>query len=88
MRRGWNNFPFSLSPHNFIDMIDKKTTVVAVTGGNDGNTEPVLARDYVASLKGKGIDATFIEVPGIGHNGIVKTSDYRTAITQLLKGRS
>ncbi len=88
MRRGRNNFPFSLSPHNFIDMIDKKTTVVAVTGGNDGNTEPVLARDYVASLKGKGIDATFIEVPGIGHNGIVKTSDYRTAITQLLKGRS
>ena len=88
MRRGRNNFPFSLSPHNFIDKIDKKTTVVAVTGGNDGNTEPVLARDYVASLKGKGIDATFIEVPGVGHNGIVKTSGYKTAINQLLKGRS
>lgn len=87
MRRGWNNWPFSLSPHAFIDKIDKKTTIVAVTGGNDGNTEPVLARDYVASLKGKGIDATYIEVPGVGHNGIEQTSDYKTAINQLLKGR-
>ncbi len=88
MRRGRNDFPFSLSPHNFIDKIDKKTTVVAVTGGNDENTKPVSARDYVASLKGKGIDATFIEVPGTGHNGILKTNGYKTAITQLLKGRS
>jgi len=87
MRRGWNNWPFSLSPHDFIGKIDMKTTVVAVTGGNDGNTEPVLARDYVASLKGKGIDATYIEVPGVGHNGIEQTSDYKTAINQLLKGR-
>ena len=78
----------SLSPHDFIGKIDEKTTVVAVTGVNDGNTEPVLARDYVASLKGKGIDATYIEVPGVGHNGIEKTSDYKTAINQLLKGRS
>jgi len=88
MRSGRNNFPFSLSPHNFIDNIDKKSTVVAVTGGNDESTKPVIARDYVASLKGKGINATFIEVPGIGHNGILKTSDFSTAITQLLKGRS
>ena len=88
MRRGYNNWRLSLSPHDFIDKIDKNTTVVAVTGGNDGNTEPVLARDYVVSLKSKGIDATYIEVPGVGHNGIEKTSDYKTAISQLLKGRS
>ena len=88
MRRGRNNWRFSLSPHDFIGKIDKKTTVVAVTGGNDGNTKPVLARDYVASLKGKGIDATYIEVPGVGHYGIVKTNDYKAAIDQLLKGRS
>ncbi len=50
MRRGRNNWPLSLSPHDFIGKIDMETTVVAVTGGNDGNTEPVLARDYVASL--------------------------------------
>lgn len=88
MRRGYNNWRLSLSPHDFIGKIDKKTTVVAVTGGNDGNTKPVLARDYVASLKGKGIDATYIEVPGVGHDYIVRTREYITAINELLKRRS
>ncbi len=88
MRRGYNNWTLSLSPHDFIGEIDKKTKVVAITGGNDGNTEPVLARDYVTVLRANGIDATYIEVPGIGHNGIVRTHDYETAINQLLKGRS
>ncbi len=88
LRRGRNNWHFSLSPHDFIGKIDKKTTVVAVTGGNDGNTKPVIARDYVASVEGKGINAIYIEVPGVGHNGIVETSDYESAINQLLKGRS
>ncbi len=88
MRRGWNNWRSSLSPHDFIGKIDKKTTVVAITGGNDGNSKPVLARDYVTVLKANGIDATYIEVPGVGHNGIEKTSDFKTAINQLLKGRS
>ena len=88
MRRGYNNWLLSLSPHDFIGKIDKKTTVVAVSGGDDGNTEPILARNYVASLKDMGIEATYIEVPGIGHNGIERTRDYETAINQILKGRS
>lgn len=86
-RRGRKNWRFSLSPHDFIGGIDKKTTIFAVTGGNDGNTESVLARDYVASLRSAGIDATYIEVPEVGHNGIEKTSEYNTAIDQLLNGR-
>jgi hypothetical protein len=31
MRKGWNDWPTSLSPHDFIGEIDKKTVVVAVT---------------------------------------------------------
>ena len=46
------------------------------------------ARDYVASLKDKGIDATYIEVPRVGHNRIVERSAYKSAISQLLEGRS
>ena len=88
MRRGYNNWPLSLSPHDFIGEIDKKSKVVAVTGAYDDNTEPVLAKNYVASLKANGIDATYIEVPGVGHLGIAGTRDYITAIHELLKGRS
>ncbi|MDA9982801.1 prolyl oligopeptidase family serine peptidase [Gammaproteobacteria bacterium] len=88
MRRGYNNWHRSLSPHDFIGKIDRETTVVAITGSSDGNTKPVLARDYVTVLKANGIDATYIEVPGAGHNDIVRTRDYITAIDELLKGRS
>jgi dipeptidyl aminopeptidase/acylaminoacyl peptidase len=88
MRRGNNNWRLSLSPHDFVDTIDKKTTVVAITGGKDDNTKPVLARDYVTVLKANGIDATFIEVPGIGHDEIVRTRDFMNEIYELLKGRS
>ena len=87
MRRGRNNWPLSLSPHDFIGEIDKNTRVIAVTGADDGNTEPVLARDYVASLKGMGIDAINIEVPGVGHKGIWRTREFTTSISQLLTGR-
>ena len=87
MRRGWNNWPLSLSPHDFIGKIGKETTVIAVTGGNDDNTEPVLASDYVANLNGMGIDATYIEVSGVGHEGIVRTHDYITLVYDLLEGR-
>ncbi len=86
MRRGWKNFPSSLSPHDFVGKIDKETKVIAVTGGRDRNTEPVLAKDYVASLQGQGVNATYIEVPGVGHRGIARTQDYMTAISQLLEG--
>ena len=88
MRRGNNNWRLSLSPHGFIGAIDKKTTVVAITGGKDDNTKPVLARDYVTVLKANGIDATFTEVPGVGHDEIVRTRDFMNAIYDLLKGRS
>ena len=86
MRRGYNNWNRSLSPHEFIGTINKETRIVAVTGANDGNTEPIIARDYVASLKDIGIDATFIEVPGIGHNDVVRSRDFATAINQMLAG--
>jgi len=86
MRRGYNNWHLSLSPHDFIGGMDKNTRVVAVTGADDGNTEPVLARDYVANLKAMGIDASTIEVPGVGHNGIVRTREFTSTIRQLLTG--
>jgi ketosteroid isomerase-like protein/pimeloyl-ACP methyl ester carboxylesterase len=87
LRRGYNNWPLSLSPHDFIGKIDKGTKVFAITGGYDRNTEPVIARDYVASLKRIGIDATYIEVTGAGHNRIEQTSEYKSVISQLLEDR-
>ena len=83
-RRGYNNWKRSLSPHNFVDKIDKKTRIIAITGGEDENTKSVFASDYVAALKAKEIETSFIEVPGVGHNGIVGTIEFETAIKEML----
>ena len=87
-RRGRNNWHSSLSPHDFVGKIDKKTKVVAITGSDDRNTVPEFGKDYVKSLKDNGIDATFIELPNVSHNGVVRTEEYEHAITQFLAGRS
>jgi dipeptidyl aminopeptidase/acylaminoacyl peptidase len=41
--------------------------VIAITGEQDENTGPGLARDYVAALRRRGVRARFIMVPGAAH---------------------
>ena len=85
MRRGYNNWTLSLSPHDFIDAIDQKTNVVTITGGDDDNTVSVLGRDYADTLKTNGLNARHVEVSGIGHDGIVKTQEFMSEILRLLE---
>lgn len=63
-RSAWTN---SQSPDAFADDVPPATTVVAITGDADGNTDPSLARDYVESLSTRGLDARFVAVQGAGH---------------------
>ena len=86
MRRGYNNWYLSLSPHDFITQIDKKTTVVTITGAKDENTKPVIARDYVIDLKANGVDATYIEVPSVGHNNMLRTPELYSSDSPVAGG--
>ena len=54
----------SLSPHTFAATVSPKTTVVAITGDDDDNTSPRLARDYIATLVKRGVPARFQQVAG------------------------
>lgn len=67
-QNGWRPFVRSESPSDFIDNVPLTTVVVAITGGDDGNTFSALGRDYAASLKARGVDARFIKVDGAGHS--------------------
>jgi len=58
----------SQSPSDFAASVSPATQVIAVTGANDDNTTPALARDYVASLESTGVNAKFVEVPNAGHH--------------------
>ena len=64
-RRRWSR---SLSPHRYLDGVPDTTKVVAVTGENDRNTGPHLARDYVSALRERGVDATFVLAPDGSHS--------------------
>ena len=84
MRRGRNNWTSSLSPHSYADDVPKGTKVIAVTGGGDSNTQPVIASEYVELLKRNGIEATYIEAPSTGHNGVTRSQEFFDAIEAAL----
>jgi predicted esterase len=65
--RGRQPWPRSLSPDFFVPRVPTCTEVVAITGTADLNTFPVLAEDYVAQLKTRGVPARFVAVEGAGH---------------------
>jgi predicted esterase len=85
MRRGTNTWTLSQSPHEFADAIPATTRVIAVTGSRDSNTQPVIARDYIESLRRRGLDATYVDAPGTSHNTVTRTDEFYAAIDDLLK---
>ena len=52
---------------NYVKVVPTSTRVVAITGSEDRNTFPALARDYIAALTAVGVRATYIQVPEAGH---------------------
>lgn len=65
--RGRSQWHRSLNPTKFVDRVPKSTRVFALTGGQDFNTRPGLAKQFVARLRARGVPAFFQEVPGAGH---------------------
>jgi predicted esterase len=60
-------WPNSLSPQTFTATVPKTTTVVAITGTDDTNTRPDLAKAYVGALAARGVRAGARTVQGAGH---------------------
>jgi pimeloyl-ACP methyl ester carboxylesterase len=85
MRRGSNTWTQSLSPHAFADAIPAGTRIIAITGGGDSNTQPIIAIDYVKRLTARGLDARYVEVPGASHNAVTRSNEFFAAIDTLLK---
>jgi len=82
--RGGPRWSASLSPHSYAKRIPKATEVIALTGADDSNTVPSLAREYVKMLKTLGIHARFELVPAVSHNGVVKSKPFYDAVWELI----
>lgn len=86
MKRGSNTWTQSLSPHNFVADVPGKTEIIAITGGDDDNTRPAIAQNYVDQAKARGIMAEFIELPGASHNGVARSQEFKDAVSRLIGG--
>ena len=55
------------SPHKWLDKVRADIRIVAITGSEDGNTFPRLAKDYIGAARDRGLQAEFVEVAGADH---------------------
>ena len=65
--RGRPPWQRSLSPADHVHRVSAATRVTVMTGSEDINTFPELARDYAAALTARGVPAHFEPVEGAGH---------------------
>lgn len=65
--RNGSSWSASLSPGDYVDQIRPEMQIIAVTGRNDKNTGPGLAKSYVAEIRERGGNAKFVEVSGERH---------------------
>jgi pimeloyl-ACP methyl ester carboxylesterase len=78
-KRGMKRPPRSQSPLDFVSGIPPGTRVVAITGAEDTNTYPSLARTYVDALTARGLDARLVLIPGADHDAAFYAPDVTQA---------
>jgi pimeloyl-ACP methyl ester carboxylesterase len=84
-RMGRRTWVRSEDPMRWATKARAPVKVVALTGSQDDNTSPELARTFVAALKTRGVDAAFELVPGATHNSAFSSPEVAHAIGVLLK---
>lgn len=75
----------SESPIRWVDETPSTARIIALTGSRDTTTPPALAQDYVAALRRRGVDASFVLVPEAGHVEIIGLPAVADATRQLLR---
>lgn len=80
-RRAWSR---SENPAQWVDRVSGSARVIALTGSNDDNTSPALARDYVEALQTRHVRAEFRLVDNENHNSVLRSAAVFRAIRELL----
>jgi hypothetical protein len=83
-RDGGRAWARSENPYRWAEKISASTKVIALTGTNDTNTTPELARIYVELLKSRGIDASFQPIAESTHNSAIRSAEVSSAIAKLM----
>ena len=73
----------SLQPLNLADDVAPGTIVRLVVGEEDDVTPPAHSQAYAKALRERGVDASVVVVPGLGHNILFAPSVFDT-VTEVL----
>lgn len=72
----------SLSPSSFVTAV-KKTKVIVIAGDKDTNTFPSLMENYIDTLKSRGVNAEYILLANVSHNGTARANEFFSSIIRL-----
>lgn len=84
-RRGYNNWPRSLSPHDYVTDVSPNTRLLAIVGDEDTNTYPQLTIDYIALLQTAGVMANYEVLSGETHNSIIGSDNLLGLLQALIE---
>lgn len=79
----WDAPHRSVSPEQVLDRLRPTTRVALLVGAADSVTPPALSRAYYQQLRQRGIPATLLELPGLGHE-LFLSGAVKREIGQLL----
>lgn len=68
LARGREPLRHAQSPHKWLDRVRADVRIVAITGREDRNTFPRLAKEYIGAARDRGLQAEFVEVAGAEHS--------------------
>lgn len=82
----WGDYSHSLSPYMFVKPIPPTTGIYIVSGANDTNTYPAMAKDYYNLLKQQGKKVFWYSQATGDHDSVVltQTQAFEQAITDAI----
>ncbi|MBO9535063.1 alpha/beta fold hydrolase [Herbaspirillum sp.] len=83
--RGRSAWLRSEDPSKWLDKIAPGTLIVAMTGTDDSNTYPAVAKAYVDKVKARGIDIGFVPIDGADHNSSFRSPLVLDQVGAMLK---
>lgn len=75
----------SENPIHWVEKLSPNAKVIALTGSNDDNTLPALAKSYVDALVARRVNASFQAVPDETHNSVFRSAAVFEAIGKVFR---
>ncbi len=78
-------WPHSLSPVDHMDALMPGLSAVLLTGERDENTLARFNEPWIEKARQRGVDARMLVLPGLGHGGVLESTELIEQAARLMK---